>query len=156
LCSLLTAIDLDPSLLSLYQVTKLPFSIHAVVGNHGVYDLSQGLMGDSPISKEYDCMFFGDKAKNPIYEKSALIQCANAKTYPRMLVITSEADGIKHYSYQLMAFLKDNGFSYEVFIPNQKNYPRKLGHEYNVTYPHYKISKETNDKLIHFCFPDLK
>ena len=145
LSTLVTAISVEPALLSLYSVKKLSFTIKAVAATHTAPDVCRKMFGLKPIDKEIRRMLFGRKPEtNLLFYKSTIYSAAKPETYPPVLVVSSEADQLYPHSVKLIGYLEEKGFRYETAIAEPDP---KSGHVFNVTYPDREDGRLMNDRI---------
>jgi len=152
LSTLAVALSVEPTLLSLYSIKKLPFPIRAIAATHIAPDVCGGMQGskasNKSINREYKRMLFGKRPDaNLIFYKATIYTTAKPETYPPILVVTSEADDLYPHSQKLIDFLKEKGFRYETAIaePNPKS-----KHVFNVAHPDRKDGILMNDRIAGF------
>ena len=148
LASLAAAVSVEPALLSLYMVKKLPFAIKAVAATHIAMDITEAPTQHKLIMKEIQRMLFGKRLEsNLTLFKATVYTAAKPATYPPVLVATSEADPLYKHSARLIEYLEAKGFRYESAIAEPDP---ESGHVFNVAYPDRYDGIKMNDRIAAF------
>jgi acetyl esterase/lipase len=148
LCGLAACIQLSAELQGLYGVDPVSFAISAIAINHGVCDPTKGMTGRGFTDREMDRFFFGKKPKqNPLYPKTNFEDTAAGLSLPPILLVSSEADDFHPRSVALKAYLD------AVHAPVKTKFwakGEKLSHVFNLLYPAWPESEETNKAICAF------
>ncbi|MFP3043837.1 alpha/beta hydrolase [Treponema primitia] len=151
LAGLTACIQLSGELQNLYGVAPASFAISAMAINHGVCDpADHGITGYQFTNREMDRMFFGrNPTQSPLYTKANFQDTAKGLSLPPILLVSSEADDYHSRSLALKAHLDGIGASSQVLFWT-KAQGEKLGHVFNILYPHWPESVETNKAISTF------
>ncbi|WP_010257885.1 alpha/beta hydrolase [Treponema primitia] len=151
LAGLTACIQLSGELQTLYGAAPVSFAISALAINHGVCDpVGHGITGYQFTNREMDHMFFGSNpTQSPLYAKANFQDTAQGLSLPPILLVSSEADDYHSRSLALKAYLDGIGASSQVLFWT-KAQGEKLGHVFNILYPHWPESVETNKAICAF------
>lgn len=154
LCGLTTCVQLNPALQRVYGVHPADFDIKAIAINHGVCDLySFGFMKGIPgwlIDREMHLLMFGSKrTKSEVFRSASFKDTARGLKLPPVMVISSEPDPFFFHSQALADYLRDNGFTFQTKFWKREQ-GEKLTHVFNICYPDWPESIETNREMLAF------
>jgi len=151
---LATCVQLSPALQRVYGVQPLGFDIRALALNHAVCELDKpnlvtGKMGDT-LDREMRRMMFGAVPEAaPWYGKASFSETAKGLPLPPVLLVSSEADSLHGHSLLLQAWLQSHGARCQTKFWGLEG-GEKLGHIFNIAYPQWEESRETNDEMVAF------
>lgn len=147
---LCTAIATSEKLQDVYKVGKLPYSIRAIAPEFPSVYLHMGMEGHDPIMLEYGRILLGPKGlKNPVSGYASIEDYMDYADYPPIYLLTATDCQYNYQAKKLHAALSERGVEHEYkeFVPDQGE---KLGHVYNVLYPHREKGREMTRGITDF------
>jgi acetyl esterase/lipase len=156
LSGLTACIQLSDTLQKLYDVQAVDFGIDALCISHGVCDPANGVIGTKIVDDEYRRMMFGKRWKKEAiftkvnFQDTADCVLAENKKFPRLFVISSEADELHLHTFALIDYLKEKDIPFTLkFWTKVQN--ANLGHVFHITHPSdYPESIETTAEMLKF------
>jgi acetyl esterase/lipase len=149
LVSLAAAINLSKEYRAVYGVEKVSFPIRAIGCICAVTNMDMFLKSPVPLLRQYAKMMFGQNIKDRKLYYASFKNLAGVSGLPPVYMVSSKQDlyGFQslHLDRVLTANNKEHMFRYWGKIKE-----RALPHVFNVSYPEWEQSKETNDEMTEF------
>lgn len=156
LTGLICCICLSERLQRLYGVRPLSFAFKAIAISHGACDMRSldmipGALGKL-IGREMRRMLFGKNKE--LAQNASFRDTVRGLLLPPVLVISSEPDGLFPQSQAIAQILREMGAKYETKFWT-KEQGERLNHVFNIAYPDWPESQETNARMLAFFLESL-
>lgn len=156
LTGLVCCISLSERLQRFYGVRPLSFAFRAIAISHGACDMNSldlipGVMGKL-VGREMRHMIFG--RNRGLARNASFRDTVSGLSLPPVLVISSEPDGLFPQSQALEQLLREMGARVETKFWT-KEQGERLNHVFNITYPDWPESRETNARMLAFFLEAL-
>lgn len=139
-----------PELQTLYGVTS-DIKIKGAALTCPALDMESIAKIKVPLAQEYVRMFFGERRykESPLY-KSITIKNNDCKNFPPLILNTCDGDFMQGQTLAFCRHLDSLNVKYELINIKKSDQTHKLQHVYNICYPDWEESVQTNDKICDF------